>query len=159
MVKRVLVAAGLVAALAGGTAIAVAQPPQDGPRVSGPGRGPRGGMRGGFGGILPLRGIALTDAQREQVRSIMASHKAEFDQVRTKLREGHQALAAASNGQPVDEAAIRAASTSLAAAMASFRDDTAQTIRFGLAARRRLSEEFRPADAGARFADLVVSMT
>ena len=118
MVKRVLVAAGLVAALAGGTAIAVAQPPQDGPRVSGPGRGPRGGMRGGFGGILPLRGIALTDAQREQVRSIMASHKAEFDQVRTKLREGHQALAAASNGQPVDEAAIRAASTSLAAAMA-----------------------------------------
>jgi protein CpxP len=118
MVKRVLVAAGLVAALAGGTAIAVAQPPQGGPGVSGPGRGPRGGMRGGFGGMLPLRGIDLTDAQRDQVRSIMESHQAEFEQVRTKLREGHRALASASNGQTVDEAAIRAASTTLAAAMA-----------------------------------------
>jgi protein CpxP len=76
-------------------------------------------MRGGFGGgILPLRGLDLTDAQREQVRSILESHKAEFDQVRTKLREGHRALAAASNSQTVDEAAIRTASTALAAAMA-----------------------------------------
>lgn len=48
---------------------------------------------------------------------------------------------------------------SLAAAMAAFRDDAAQTARFGLAARQRLSEEFRPADAGARFAELVVAMT
>jgi protein CpxP len=119
MVKRVFVAAGVVAALAGGTAIVAAHPPQDGPGVSGPGRGPRGGMRGGFGGgVLPLRGIDLTDAQRDQVRSIMESHKAEFEQVRTKVREGHRALASASNAQTVDEAAIRTASTTLAGAMA-----------------------------------------
>jgi protein CpxP len=68
--------------------------------------------------MLPLRGIDLTDAQRQQMRSIMESHKAEFDQVRTKLREAHAAMAAASSGQPVDEAAIRASSTALAAALA-----------------------------------------
>jgi protein CpxP len=77
-------------------------------------------MRGGFGpgGIRPLRGIDLTDAQRQQMRSIMESHKAEFDQVRTKLREAHAGMAAASSGQTVDEAAIRASSTALAAALA-----------------------------------------
>lgn len=120
MLKRVLIAAGLAAALAGGTAVAVAQPPQEGPGMPGAGRGPRVGMRGGFGPgrVLPLRGVDLTDAQREQLRSIMASHKAEFDQVRTTLREAHAALAAASSGQTVDEAAIRATTTALAAAMA-----------------------------------------
>ena len=122
MFKRVLVAAGLVAALAGGAAIAVAQSPQGGgPGIGGPGRG---GMRGGprgFGGPmgdLGLRGIDLTDAQREQLRTIMESHKQEFEAVRTKLREAHQGLATATNAQTVDEAAIRARSTALATALA-----------------------------------------
>lgn len=122
MFKRVLVAAGLVAALAGGAAIAVAQSPQGGgPGIGGPGRG---GMRGGprgFGGPmgdLGLRGIDLTDAQRDQLRTIMESHKQEFEAVRTKLREAHQGLATATNAQAVDEAAIRARSTALATALA-----------------------------------------
>ena len=122
MFKRVLVAAGLVAALAGGAAVAVAQSQQDGkPGIGGPGRG---GMRGGprgFGGPmgdLGLRGVDLTDTQREQLRTIMESHKQEFETVRTKLREAHQGLATATNAQTVDEAAIRARSTALATALA-----------------------------------------
>jgi protein CpxP len=122
MFKRVLVAAGLVAALAGGAAVAIAQSPQDGgPGIGGPGRG---GMRGGprgFGGPmgdLGLRGIDLTEAQREQLRTIMGSHKQEFETVRTKLREAHQGLASATAGQTVDESAIRARSTALATALA-----------------------------------------
>ena len=118
MFKRVLVAAGLVAVLAGGAAIAVAQSPQGGgPGIGGPGRGgPRG--FGGPMGDLGLRGIDLTDAQREQLRTIMESHKQEFEAVRTKLREAHQGLATATNAQAVDEAAIRARSTALATALA-----------------------------------------
>ena len=122
MFKRVLVAAGLVAALAGGAAVAVAQSQQHGqPGIGGPGRG---GMRGGprgFGGPmgdLGLRGVDLTDTQREQLRTIMESHKQEFETVRTKLREAHQGLATATNAQTLDEAAIRARSTALATALA-----------------------------------------
>ena len=122
MFKRVLVAAGLVAALAGGTAVAIAQPPQGGgPGIGGPGRGPRGGGPRGFGGPmgdLGLRGVDLTDAQKEQLRSIMESHKQEFEQVGAKLREAHQGLAAAVDGPSVDESAIRARSTTLATALA-----------------------------------------
>ena len=121
MFKRVLVAAGLVAALAGGTAVAIAQPPQGGgPGIGGPGRGPRGGGPRGFGGPMDfgLRGVDLTDAQKEQLRSIMESHKEEFEQVGAKLREAHRGLAAAADGQAVDEAAIRARSTTLASALA-----------------------------------------
>jgi protein CpxP len=119
MFKRVLVAAGLVAALAaGGTAIAVAQSPQGGPGSGGP---HMGGRRGGPAGPmrdLGLRGLDLTDAQREQVQKIMESHKAEFDQVRARLRDGYEAIAKATDAGTVDESAIRATTTTLASAMA-----------------------------------------
>jgi protein CpxP len=116
MTKRFLIAAGLVAALAGGTAVSFAQGPgPGGPGVTGPGRGgPRGGARGDLG----LRGVQLTDAQREQVRSIMQSHRAEFDNVGKSLREAHRAFAEATRAAAVDEAAIRERSTAVANAMA-----------------------------------------
>lgn len=118
MFKRVLVAAGLVAALAaGGTAIAVAQPPQGGPGFGGPHMGGRRGP-GGPMGDLGLRGLDLTEAQRDQVQKILESHKAEFDQVRARLRDAHEAVAKATDAGTVDESAIRAATTTLASAMA-----------------------------------------
>jgi protein CpxP len=119
MRKRFLIAAGLVAALAGG-ALAWAQEPQPGPGVE-QRRGPRGGRFGGPGrgaADLGLRGIDLTDAQREQVRSIMDSHQAEFRQVHEKVREAHRAFAEATHAEPIDEAAIRTRSTAVANAMA-----------------------------------------
>jgi periplasmic protein CpxP/Spy len=119
MFKRVLVAAGLVAALAGGAAVAIAQPPQGGgPGIGGPGRGPRLRGFGGPMGDLGLRGVDLTDAQKEQLRAIRESHKQEVEQAGAKLREAHRGLAEAADAQTVDESTIRARSTAVATAMA-----------------------------------------
>jgi periplasmic protein CpxP/Spy len=120
MKKGIVIAAVLVAALADGHALAGAQAPRGRPEMRGePGHGgSRGPFRGGPGGDLGLRGIELTDAQREQVRSIMESHREEFAAVRTKLGEAHRAFAAATRGDAVDEAAIRTQSTAVANAMA-----------------------------------------
>ena len=115
MTKRILVAAGLVAALAGGTAVSFAQGPgPGGPGVERP-RGPRGGGRGvDFG----LRGVQLTDAQREQVRSIMQSHRTELDNARKGLGDAHRAFAEATRNATTDEAAVRTRATAVANAMA-----------------------------------------
>jgi periplasmic protein CpxP/Spy len=117
MTKRVLIAAGLAAALISGGALALAQPPQ------GPGPGPR--MHGGPGGPgvggprdFGLRGIELTDAQKEQVKSIRESHKAEFQAIGEKMRAAHDAFAQATQAETVDEASVRAKSTAVASAMA-----------------------------------------
>lgn len=114
MTKRILIAAALVAALAGGTALASAQGPRGGFGI----QGPRGPMRGVPAGDLGLRGIQLTDAQREQVRSIRESHQAEITEAVRKLRDAQRAFAEASRSAPVDEGAIRTRSTDLASAMA-----------------------------------------
>ena len=114
MTKRILIAAGLVAALAGGTAIGFAQ----GPGPGGAGmhaRGPRGGARMDLG----LRGVQLTDAQRDQVRTIMETHRADLENTRKALREAHRAFAAAARAASVDEAAVRESSTAVANAMAA----------------------------------------
>jgi protein CpxP len=115
MTKQILVAAGLVAALAGGTAVSFAQGPgPGGPGLEAP-RGPRGGGRGvDFG----LRGVQLTDAQREQVRSIMQSHRTELDNTRKALGEAHRAFAAATRSATPDEAAVRTQASAVANAMA-----------------------------------------
>jgi protein CpxP len=119
MKKRLMVAAALVAALAAGHAVAGAQGPRGGPGMRGaPGRGPQGGMRGGPGGDLGLRGVQLTEAQREQVRSIMETHRAEFAELRRKLGAAHRAFAEATQADGLDEAAIRTQSTAVASAMA-----------------------------------------
>ena len=69
--SRSLVAVAVVAILGTSAAIAAAQP--------GSGRG-RGGPGGGFGGpfaagVEELRGLDLSETQREQVRTIMQSHR------------------------------------------------------------------------------------
>jgi periplasmic protein CpxP/Spy len=120
MKTRMVIAAALVAALAGGYAVASAQAPRGGPGMRGaPGPGLQGGPRGGGPvGDLGLRGIELTEAQREQVRSIMESHRDEFAGLREKLGAAHRAFAEATRSDAVDEAAIRAQSTAVANAMA-----------------------------------------
>jgi protein CpxP len=103
-----------MAALAGGAAIAASQPQRVGPR-GGPGAP---GQRGPVGDLLGLRGIELTEAQREQVRAIMDSHRAEFNEAGTKLREAHRAFAEAVDATPVDESTVRARTAAIATAMA-----------------------------------------
>jgi Spy/CpxP family protein refolding chaperone len=62
--------------------------------------------------------VDLTDAQREQVQSIVQSHRAEFDTVGQALRDAHRAFAEATRTATVDESTVRTRSTALAAAMA-----------------------------------------
>lgn len=120
---RMIVAATLIAAVAGGYAVADAQGPRGGPGMRGapgPGlqAGPRGAMRGGPYADFGLRGVQLTDVQREQMRSIRETHRAEFADLATKLGAAHRAFADATRAAALDEAAIRTAATAVANAMA-----------------------------------------
>jgi len=120
MTKRVLMAAGLAAALVSASALVLAQPPQGpGPREHRGGPGP-GGPGGAFGGMMDfgLRGVELADAQREQVKTIVDSHRDEMRAVGEKMREAHRAFAESTRAETIDESAIRAKSTAVAAAMA-----------------------------------------
>jgi protein CpxP len=104
---------GLVAlALAAGVAPSLAA---QGPgRGWGRGPGGLGGPGGAFGPGLPLRQLELTDAQRDQVRSIMQGHQEEFralgDRMRTARKAQHEAVTAES----FNEAAVRSASATVA---------------------------------------------
>lgn len=98
--------------LAAGTAAVHAQP---GPRG---GRGP-GGM--GPGGPMPslqvegLRELDLSETQREQVRTIMASHREEAQAQAARHRAAMDALQEATLGN--DEAAIRQQAEAVGAAI------------------------------------------
>ena len=76
-------------------------------------RGPGG--PGGPDGIIPgLRALDLTEAQREQLKATMESHKAEFETQATKMLAAHKALHAVVTAESFDEAAIRQASAEVA---------------------------------------------
>lgn len=60
----------------------------------------------------------LSDAQREQVRGIMDSHRDEFKQVGEKMRNAREAMGALIDAETIDESAIRAKSVDVAAAEA-----------------------------------------
>jgi periplasmic protein CpxP/Spy len=82
-----------------------------------------GPFAGGFGpgrGMVmgALRQLNLTDQQKEQVRGIFQSHRADFQQVREKLRTAFEAQRAAAEATPVDEATVRAKANDIAAAQA-----------------------------------------
>lgn len=105
--------AGALALTVGLSAAATAQPGRGGPGLGGPGfRGPGGPGGGALGGLLavhpdlPLRALNLTDAQREQVRGILESHRAEAQSLRQRAGAAHQALRAATSAATVDEGAI-----------------------------------------------------
>jgi Spy/CpxP family protein refolding chaperone len=81
---------------------------------------PGGLGRGGFGGpmgMLPMLGRALnlTDAQRDQIKAIAASHKDEWKALADRERTARTALMAAVTADTIDEAAIRQKSSDVAA--------------------------------------------
>jgi protein CpxP len=94
----------------------MAQAPADAPGVQRP--GPRAGRGLGGPAAFGLRGVELTDAQREQFRTIVESHRAERQAVATKLRAAHRGLAEATRAESINETAIRARSAEVATAMA-----------------------------------------
>ena len=91
-----------------------------GQRGRGPG-GPDGpgrfGGPGGPMGILPMLGrdLGLTEAQRDQVKAIAESHKADWRALADRARDAHMALNEAVTTAPVDEALIRQKSSEVAA--------------------------------------------
>jgi len=109
------ISAGLLALVSAGV-YASAQNTNGGPRPfsgrMGPG-GPGGPGRGGP--MMLLRGLDLTDAQKDQVKSLMQSHAEERKALGDRARAAHQALQAAITADSVDEALIRQRSADVAA--------------------------------------------
>jgi periplasmic protein CpxP/Spy len=121
---RFALVAGLVAIFAAATVpVLMAQngPPQGPPmgRHAGPPPDGRMGPRGPMGILGPaLRALNLTDEQREQVKGIMQSHRADFKQVGDKIRAARDGMGALVDADTLDEAAIRAKSLEVASAEA-----------------------------------------
>lgn len=114
-----------VTGCAAGLALIVGATAALGAREQGPGgfrpgggfgrRGPGGPGPGGPGGLVPgLRELDLTEAQREQVKAVMESHKAEFEAQAQKLGPAHQALGEVITAETLDETAIRQRAAELA---------------------------------------------
>jgi periplasmic protein CpxP/Spy len=83
--------------------------------MMGPG-GPGGRGGGPFGMLGPeLRALDLTDAQREQVRAVMESHRDEQKAVGDRMMAARKALDDAIAADTIDEAAIRAKALELGA--------------------------------------------
>jgi protein CpxP len=125
LTKRITIAfAVLVLAVGAGVAgFAAAQDRGDGPRPDrlmqrgpgGPGRMMgRGGPGGPFGDMM-LGRLDLTDAQREQIRTIVETRRAATDPLMERERTARAALQDAIETQPVDAGTIRARSAELAA--------------------------------------------
>ncbi|MGE0816275.1 MAG: Spy/CpxP family protein refolding chaperone [Vicinamibacterales bacterium] len=83
---------------------------QRGPGMRGPGPG------GPMGPMLPgLRQLGLTDAQRDQIRSLMDAHKGEFEAHAQALGPARKALDDAVTAEAFDEATVRQRAADLAA--------------------------------------------
>ena len=122
--KRVTLAlgAGLVAlGLAAGVKASVQNTNQDPGTFNGGqagrGWGGRGGMMGPMGpdgaiGMLRMLGaeLQLTDAQKQQLKSMMDAHRDEWRALADRSRTAHEALRTAITADAVDEALIRSKS-------------------------------------------------
>jgi len=112
-VRKIVVAAGIVAVLAGGGAALFAQgaPGRGGARQGGP-----GGR--GFDAGFALGQLDLSDAQKTQVRDVMQRHRQQLQPTMQRLEQAMQAQRAAVNQVPVNEAAVRQAAASVASVQA-----------------------------------------
>jgi protein CpxP len=80
------------------------------------GPGFRGGPGGPFGmGGLMLRDLDLTDAQREQVKAIMESHRDEQKAIGDRMQAARKALHDAIAADTFDETAVRAKAAEIGA--------------------------------------------
>lgn len=90
-IRIVMVVAALVALLVGGVAIHAQ------------GRGAGGLGPGGPGAGLPLRELNLTEAQREQVRSVMEQYRPQFQALNDRLQSDIRAILTAEQQQQADK--------------------------------------------------------
>lgn len=87
--------------------------PPPGGRFGGPGRGGPGGPLGLPGPMLER--LNLSDAQKDQVKSIADAHRDDMKSIHERTMTAHQALDAAVIADVFDEAAIRSRSMEVAA--------------------------------------------
>ena len=93
-----------------------AQPPFSGRRLGQSPMGTGGGRMGPMGLIGPMVArLGLTDAQKDQVKSIVQSHADEFTALRTRGAAARKALEAAVMADTIDDATIRQKSADVAA--------------------------------------------
>ncbi len=127
---------GLIAAIAALPALAPAAAPapasasaqntSDGAPLFRQGGGGRGEFRELLGGptafLGPLRAAAarldLSETQREQIRSILQSHRSEWQALADRERQARAALATAIAESPLDEVTIRQRASELASVQA-----------------------------------------
>jgi periplasmic protein CpxP/Spy len=64
---------------------------------------------------LPLARLGLTDAQKDQVKTIMEAHAEEFKALGARAASAHEALNAATMADTLDDATIRQKSADVAA--------------------------------------------
>jgi len=76
--------------------------------------GPRGGGEVARSVMAGLRGLELSDAQRQQIRSITQNHRSDFQALAERLRTAQDRLRDATTAETVNEAAIRSAAAQLA---------------------------------------------
>ncbi len=95
-IRIVMAVAALVALLGGGVAIQAQGGPGGGRRGAG-GFGP-----GGPGAGLPLRELNLTEAQREQVRSVMEQYRPQFQALNDRLQADIRAILTPEQQQQAD---------------------------------------------------------
>ncbi len=104
MRNRILIIAGIAALVIGASVLAI------GHGLQGPGGHGGGGFGRGHGDMVEhlSRALSLTDAQKEQVKAIVASAESNSQGIHAKLEEIHKQLdAATANGQ-FDETQVRA---------------------------------------------------
>ena len=123
--KTSLAAALAVVTLATAAPMLMAQDqPQrrQGPGFGGPPPGGPGGpgmRRGGPMGFGPgFRELDLTDDQKAQLKTIVDSHRAEFEAAGKKIGAAREGMRALVEGDAINEGAIRAKSAEIAAAEA-----------------------------------------
>jgi protein CpxP len=121
MTRRNLTTALLAAALATGVAVTMTAHPLGGDQGTGATQGGPGMRRGPGGpgpfGLPGLRQLDLSDAQREQIRTIHESHRDEARQIGERTREAQRALDLATETGTVDEGDLRDKATALGAAI------------------------------------------
>src|SRR5215212_6277631 len=128
------IGAALVAVGVSAGVYASAQNTNGDPRPFSGRRGPAGPGGPGFGGpmgrggpMMLLRGLDLTDAQKDQVKAIMQSHQEDRKALGDRAQTAHQALQAAITAESVDEALIRQRSADVAAVEADIAVAEART--------------------------------
>jgi Spy/CpxP family protein refolding chaperone len=72
-------------------------------------------FRENLGRLRALRGeLGVTPEQREQIKTVLQSHKEEIVTVAREVREQHKQVRRAEKSEPLNEAAIRQAATNMA---------------------------------------------